>query len=88
MRNEKFRDLILKRRSSHMKGRVSRVKIVSDFREKEIRSALACSANLSRLGSKSGIGGQTAGHSIDVTIDDVSNEIEKTRLYLRHQSSM
>jgi hypothetical protein len=60
VRNEEFCDRTPKRGGSHMEGRVTGVKIVSDFGKKEVWRALASRANLSRHSGKKGTGRQTA----------------------------
>jgi hypothetical protein len=84
VRNEEFRDRTPKRSGSHMKRRVTSVKVVSDFGKKEGRCVLACSAKVRRRSGKRGIGRQAAGHLVDLAIPDMSNEIKKDRLHLWH----
>jgi hypothetical protein len=65
-----------------MKSRVSGVKVVTNFAEKESGCVLACRAYGRRGSGKRGTGGQMAGHFVDVAIHDLSNEINKNGIDL------
>jgi hypothetical protein len=85
VRNEKFRNRRPKRGCSHVERRVTSVKVVRDFVEKEVRCALASGAVLSRRPGKSRIGRQAAGDRIDLALNDKTNEINKDRIRFWHR---